>query len=239
MAISSTSIILLISLFTLTLLLPTNHAIFSRPISKAEIGIKDDDDKLTQLTFYYHDTLSGSNPSAIQIAKANSTDKSPTSFGALAMMDDPLTEGPEPTSKLVGRAQGIYGLADQQESALVMIMNFFFVEGEFNGSTLSVLGRDAMMDKVREMPVVGGTGAFRFAKGYVQAKTHKFDQKTGDAVVLYNVFVNHANSNVTIQSSGGSPGSTASNGAPSPSQASLSKMLSTLIMIPLLYLCVF
>lgn len=155
------------------------------------------------------------------------------------MMDDPLTEGPEATSKLVGRAQGMYGFADQRVSALIMVMNFYFVEGEFNGSTLSVLGRDAMSDSVREMPVVGGTGAFRFAKGYVQAKTQTFDQKTGDAVVLFDVFVNHASS-VSGQSGGGSTGSTSSGGVPSPSQATLSKMVSlSFIMIPLLYLCIF
>ncbi|KAJ9559201.1 hypothetical protein OSB04_013815 [Centaurea solstitialis] len=33
------------------------------------------------------------------------------------------------------------------------------------------------------MPVVGGSGLFRFARGYAQAKTHSFDFKTGNAVV--------------------------------------------------------
>uniref|UniRef100_A0A803LFR0 Dirigent protein n=2 Tax=Chenopodium quinoa TaxID=63459 RepID=A0A803LFR0_CHEQI len=227
--------IFLLSSLLILALLPTNHAIFSRTISKEEIGIKDDD-KQTHLTFYYHDTLSGSNPSSIQIAKAKSTDTSPTMFGALSMMDDPLTEGPEPTSKLVGRAQGMYGFADQQESALLMVMNFYFLEGQYNGSTLSVLGRDAMNDSVREMPVIGGTGTFRFAKGYVQAKTQTFDQKTGDAVVLFNVFVNHASS-VSGQSGGGS---TSSDGAPSSSQATPSKIMSlSFFMIPILYLCIF
>lgn len=44
---------------------------------------------------------------------------------------------------------------------------------------------------VREMPVVGGSGLFRFARGYAQAKTHSIDFKTGNAVVEYDVFVLH------------------------------------------------
>ncbi|XP_010693847.2 pterocarpan synthase 1 [Beta vulgaris subsp. vulgaris] len=239
MAQLSTSIFLLSLLITLLTLLPTNYG-FSRSISKEELGIKDGNNNQTHLTFYFHDIVSGRNPSVIQIARANSTiNQSP--FGNLAMMDDPLTEGPENTSKLVGRAQGMYGVADQQGPGLLMIMNFYFVEGDFNGSTLSVLGRNHASDGVREMPVVGGTKAFRFAKGYAQARTHIFDPNTGDAVVQYNVFVNHYSSG-SNQSDGGSTGSTTSNGAPSSSQASLSKMVSFssfITMIPLLYLCLF
>lgn len=121
------------------------------------------------------------------------------------MIDDPLTDGPDPASRLVGRAQGMYGLADQTQSALTMVMNFVFVEGDFKGSTLSVLGRNLVLEGVREMPVVGGTGAFRFAKGYAQARTHTSDP-TGDAVVKYDVYVSHADS--SMASSNGAPACT-------------------------------
>ncbi|OWM69255.1 hypothetical protein CDL15_Pgr025442 [Punica granatum] len=46
-----------------------------------------------------------------------------------------------------------------------MAMNFAFVEGKYNGSSLTVLGRNPVFDAVREMPVVGGIGLFRFAHG--------------------------------------------------------------------------
>lgn len=64
--------------------------------------------KVTRLRFYVHDTLSGKNPSAVQVAQASTTKKSPTFFGAVFIFDDPLTEGPEPTFRPVGRAQGLY-----------------------------------------------------------------------------------------------------------------------------------
>ncbi|KAM0946401.1 putative dirigent protein [Dioscorea sansibarensis] len=70
------------------------------------------------------------------------------------MIDDPLTETPDLSSKLIGRAQGMYAFASQEEFGLLMAMNIVFVEGEFNGSTLAVLGRNAVFSEVREMPVI-------------------------------------------------------------------------------------
>ncbi|PKI26287.1 hypothetical protein CRG98_049024, partial [Punica granatum] len=69
-----------------------------------------------------------------------------------------------------------------------MAMNFVFIEGKYNGSTITILGRNPVFNAVREMPVVGGSGLFRFARGYVQLRTHNFDPKTGDATVEYNAY---------------------------------------------------
>uniref|UniRef100_A0A6N2N5X3 Dirigent protein n=1 Tax=Salix viminalis TaxID=40686 RepID=A0A6N2N5X3_SALVM len=162
---------------------------FTRYLSPATLGLKKE--KLSHLHFYFHDIVSGKNPTAVQIARADMTNTSSTGFGLVAMIDDPLTMRPELSSKLVGRAQGIYASASQNDLGLLMTMNFAFMEGKYNGSTLSVLGRNSVMSTVREMPIVGGSGLFRFARGYAQASTHKFDIKTGDAVVEYNVYVFH------------------------------------------------
>uniref|UniRef100_A0A803LFQ8 Dirigent protein n=2 Tax=Chenopodium quinoa TaxID=63459 RepID=A0A803LFQ8_CHEQI len=146
---------------------------------------------LTHLHFYFHDYVQGSNQTALRIAQAPNTDKTSSGFGALVMIDDPLTEGPEHDSKIVGYAQGMYGFADQKQPGLLMVMNLVFVEGEYNGSTLSVLGRNQVMNKVREMGVVGGSGVFRFATGYAQAKTITMLDKSGASVVEYDVYVQH------------------------------------------------
>ncbi|KAM5550003.1 dirigent protein 23-like [Rosa sericea] len=145
---------------------------------------------VTNLQFYFHDTVSGKNPSAVRVAQAANTDKSPTLFGALLMADDPLTETPDPNSKLVGRAQGLYGSSGQQEFGLIMAMSFAFTDGAFNGSSVSIFGKNPALHPVRELPVVGGTGVFRLARGYAIAKTYRFDT-TGDAIVGYNVTVTH------------------------------------------------
>lgn len=73
--------------------------------------------------------------------------------------------------------------AAQNEMGLFMVLNYVFVKGKYNGSTLSLLGRNPIFSEVREMSIVGGSGLFRFARGYAQARTHTFDVNTGDAVV--------------------------------------------------------
>lgn len=146
-------------------------------------------EKMTQLHFYFHDILDGKNPSAVRIITP--PNRSVGGFGVTYMIDDPLTEGVEPGSKLVGRAQGMYALASQHDSGLLMVINFAFSEGMYNGSALSILGRNLVLDTVREMPIVGGSGVFRFARGYALAKTVSFSPKSGDAVVEYNVSVLH------------------------------------------------
>ncbi|KAK3028464.1 hypothetical protein RJ639_040033 [Escallonia herrerae] len=148
-------------------------------------------EKLTKLHFYFHDIVGGKNPTAVLVAQANTTFTSPTLFGLVSMMDDALTVGPEPDSKIVGRAQGIYGSAGLEEFGLLMTLNFVFTEGKYNGSTLSVLGRNPVFHEYREMPIVGGSGVFRVARGVATAKTIWLNLTTGDAVVEYQVMVLH------------------------------------------------
>jgi hypothetical protein len=107
------------------------------------------------------------------------------------MMDNLLTEEQELTSKKVGRAQGLFGLASLEDRGMVMLINLAFTEGEFAGSTLSMLGRNPVQDTVRELPIVGGTGVFRFARGYAIAKS-LWDISTSEHfIVEYDVTVSH------------------------------------------------
>ncbi|XP_038691520.1 dirigent protein 22-like [Tripterygium wilfordii] len=145
------------------------------------------DEKMTHLHFFFHDITSGKNPTAVNILTA--PDGTRSGFGSTVMIDDPLTEEQDVSSKLVGRAQGFYAMASQSDSSLLMVLNYVFIEGQYNGSTLSVLGRNSVFLNVREMSIVGGTGLFRFARGYALAHTVWFDASTGDAIVEYNVYV--------------------------------------------------
>ncbi|PON35776.1 Disease resistance response protein [Trema orientale] len=183
------TIISLITILSLLNLSVAHNGQYYKNLSPKKLGLKQE--KLTHLHFYFHDIVSGPNPTAVRVAAAQSTNSSSTGFGFVAVMDDPLTEGPEPNSRPVGRAQGIYSSASQSDVGLLMVLNYVFTEGEFNGSTLSILGRNAVFSAVREMPIVGGSGLFRFARGYAQARTHWFNLTSGDAVVEYNVYVLH------------------------------------------------
>ncbi|XP_043691938.1 dirigent protein 22-like [Telopea speciosissima] len=190
MARTSPKLIVLLTIFTFFIVHSKSDGFSRRTLSLGSKRLKHE--KMSHLHFYFHDTTKGRNPTAIRVAEAPSTKTSATAFGAVVVMDDPLTETPEATSKLVGRAQGIYAFASQSEVALLMTLNFVFMEGKYNGSTLSILGRNAVFSDVREMPVVGGSGIFWFARGYALAKTHSFDNTTnGDAVVEYNIYVIH------------------------------------------------
>ncbi|KAK1426632.1 hypothetical protein QVD17_15309 [Tagetes erecta] len=144
-------------------------------------------EKTTHLHFFFHDIHSGKSPTAIKIAGTPDA----SLFGDTYMMDNVLTEGQNASSKAVGKAQGMYAFAAKNEPALLMVVNYDFTRGEFNGSSISVLGRNPVTDDVREMPIVGGSGRFRYANGYALAHTVWFDLKTGDAIVEYNVYVKH------------------------------------------------
>ncbi|XP_010667880.2 pterocarpan synthase 1-like [Beta vulgaris subsp. vulgaris] len=95
--------------------------------------------KITKLHFYFHEIPNGKNPTAVIIARP--ANQKTVGFGTLVMIDDPLTEGPETSSKLVGRAQGMYGEADldsgdqQDVSSLLMTITLSFTQEKFNGSS--------------------------------------------------------------------------------------------------------
>ncbi|KAK8937088.1 Disease resistance response protein 206 [Platanthera zijinensis] len=130
----------------------------------------------TRLRFFWHDISAGPDPSAVLVAQ--SATRSSSSFGTVKVMDDPLTAGPNRSSLLVGKSQGIYVSADKETAGLLMAMTFSFVVGKYNGSTLAVVGRNEVKTETREMAITGGTGQFRQARGHAQARTHSFDPTT-------------------------------------------------------------
>ena len=54
---------------------------------------------------------------------------------------------------------------------------------------VSMYGRNRILKKVREFPILGGSGAFEFefARGHAQAETYKLNGF--DVMVEYNVFI--------------------------------------------------
>ncbi|XP_071721136.1 pterocarpan synthase 1-like [Rutidosis leptorrhynchoides] len=176
-------------LFLFSFLLKTQSHKYSEKLSPKSLGFKTE--KLTHLHFYLHDIIGGDHPTAVLVAQPPKFNTSNSVFGATFVIDDPLTMGPDQSSKIVGRAQGMYTFASLNEFRLLMVMDFVFVKGKYNGSTLSIIGLNYVPSPVREMPIVSGSGIFRFARGYALANTHFINMTSGNAVVEYNVFVLH------------------------------------------------
>ncbi|KAJ0969050.1 hypothetical protein J5N97_021927 [Dioscorea zingiberensis] len=148
-------------------------------------------EKVTQLHFFFHDTITGDNPSAVLVAQPNGTKVGNGRFGEVYVIDDPLTESPDPNSKVVGHAQGLYVSAGQKERVLVLAVDFGFTSGGFNGSSISVFSRNPIMETDREVAVVGGRGKFRMARGFANLHTYFANTTARNAIVEYHVTVFH------------------------------------------------
>jgi hypothetical protein len=167
-------------------------AIFVASLSYARASV-DGAQEPHRLHLYMHDFSTGSNPSAVVVARGTgptlrgSVDRR---FGDTLVMDDALTDGPGPASRALGRAQGFYVAASSAASddpAVLVSMNMLLTAGPYNGSTLAVAGRNAVMAPARELSVVGGTGRFRMARGYVLMKTASWSGN--DAVLELDIFL--------------------------------------------------
>ncbi|KAK7840467.1 dirigent protein 4 [Quercus suber] len=132
--------------------------------------------------------------SAVRVVQANGTSNNNTSltpFGTIWVVDDPLTEGPDPNSMVIGNSRGVYVSAGHDELMLVAYLDFGFTNGEFNGSSISVLSRNPVADIEREFAVVGGRGKFRMARGFANLKCIFFNVSTGDSIVEYTMVLRH------------------------------------------------
>ncbi|CAN1340798.1 Dirigent protein 11 [Linum perenne] len=150
--------------------------------------------KSTNFVVYVHDKFTGADASAITVAGKQGK---PTSafnilqFGSVAVVDDPVTEGPTIESKEIGRAQGVYINSQIDGKGLYLVFSVIFTDGEFEGSTLEIQGSDIFSMKEREFGVVSGTGYFRFVKGYGIMETAFMDVANLSAIIKLNVTVKH------------------------------------------------
>ncbi|XP_057796350.1 dirigent protein 21-like [Salvia miltiorrhiza] len=143
----------------------------------------------TKLHFYVHDIRAGPNATLFTVANASITAASPTGFGRVNVFDDRITVSPDIASEEVGRAQGTTASVDLAVTAFSMNLNFFLTSGKFNGSTVTVVGRNQFADAQRELSVAGGAGAFREARGYAITSSYSFEAATNYSVIEYTVYV--------------------------------------------------
>lgn len=79
-----------------------------------------------------------------------------------------MTLGPKPNSRIVGRAQGFYGFSSMEEPSLLTTMDLLFTNGKYNGS---ILGRNPVLSRYRELFLVGESVVFRLARGVATLQT--------------------------------------------------------------------
>ncbi|CAI9771784.1 unnamed protein product [Fraxinus pennsylvanica] len=135
-----------------------------------------------ELVFYFHDVLylgyNYKNATAVIVGSPNWGNKTamakPFNFGDLVVFDDPITLDNNLHSPPVGRAQGMY-LYDQWSTYGAWLgFSFLFNSTDYVG-TLNFAGADPLMNKTRDISVIGGTGDFFMARGVATVSTDAFE----------------------------------------------------------------
>eukprot|EP00246_Nothoceros_aenigmaticus_P008084 TRINITY_DN2256_c0_g3_i1.p1 TRINITY_DN2256_c0_g3~~TRINITY_DN2256_c0_g3_i1.p1 ORF type:complete len:193 (-),score=14.61 TRINITY_DN2256_c0_g3_i1:569-1147(-) len=118
------------------------------------------------LGFYLHFTNSKS-----VLSRVVDGGEDPSPFGQGVVFDYPMTQMAGITTTALGVARGfsVHSSTDSSDDSSQEVATLSFTKySQYSGSTLSVSGiwYSKTSDGIRELPVVGGTGFFRFASGY-------------------------------------------------------------------------
>ncbi|CAN4077629.1 unnamed protein product [Withania somnifera] len=107
------------------------------------------------LSFYFHDIIyngeNGKNATSAIVGQNH--------FGDLVVFDDPITLDDNLHSNPVGRAQGVYVYDKKEIFTSWLGFSFVFNSTQHKGS-INFAGADPIMNKTRDISVIGGTGDF-------------------------------------------------------------------------------
>lgn len=146
----------------------------------------------TEMSLYFQDWSGGGpNATVIEIIGQPNGPLNFTKFGAIFCTDDPVTEEPSESSAQIARAQGIYVTSDLHGHNTNVLISIVFTNNKYKGSTLEIQGSSAQFKHIREVAIVGGTGKFRFARGYATFETIYYDSALHYAIIRCNVSVLH------------------------------------------------
>ncbi|WVZ49525.1 hypothetical protein U9M48_000873 [Paspalum notatum var. saurae] len=155
-----------------------------------------DDDSLTHIHLYVHETFAGPNATAIRVLESP-LGATTSTFGMMGVVDDEIRAGPDRSSSaLLGRYQGVFfGTSLELGKGFFSAVTLVFTAGEYAGSTVSVEGPILGFTGTIERAVVGGTGRFRLARGYMLfANISKPTPETNvNEVQLFVLMSRHAN----------------------------------------------
>ncbi|PUZ43936.1 hypothetical protein GQ55_8G047000 [Panicum hallii var. hallii] len=138
-------------------------------MTSSAAAVADDGDGLTHIHLYVHETYTG--PNATAAAVLQSPLGANSSFGSIGVVDDELRAGPDRASPLLGRYQAVFfGTSLQVGAGYLSSVTLVFTAGDYAGSTLSLQGPVLGFAGTIERAIVGGTGRFRLARGYMLFK---------------------------------------------------------------------
>ncbi|KAJ0048223.1 disease resistance response protein 206-like [Pistacia vera] len=165
---------LLLVLFCLLLIISSSSAAHKKKMQARK--------PCKRLVFYFHDIIyNGKNArnatSAIVSAPAwgNRTLLSGKShFGDVVVFDDPITLDNNLHSTPIGRAQGFY-LYDKKETFTAWLGFSFVFNSTAHKGSINFAGADPLMNKTRDISVIGGTGDFFMARGIATLMTDAFE----------------------------------------------------------------
>ncbi|KAK1374853.1 hypothetical protein POM88_031046 [Heracleum sosnowskyi] len=147
----------------------------------------------TNMTLYIHDFFSGPNATTIAISTTMPSEDSwiVDNFGTMYYTNNPVTEGREPDSDHLGRAQGTFVSAAMDGSNSQVVMSVVFDTPQYQGSTLEIQGAGNPLQRVKEVSVVAGTGQFRYARGFATFETVYYDRAANYSVAEWNITMEH------------------------------------------------
>lgn len=151
----------------------------------------------TSFRVYQHEFQSGPNATVYEVAQAAITPTSPTIFGSVRVGNMIITSGPDINTGRVGRIEGLAAFTGMTEVSATLHSVFVFTDGEYNGSSINLLGRRTTASAGDEVPIAGGTGVFRMARGYTHSSTYSYDPTIYYAVYAHDFYV-YVNNDVYV-----------------------------------------
>ncbi|PKA52735.1 Disease resistance response protein 206 [Apostasia shenzhenica] len=150
-------------------------------------------EKEASFHFYMQERISPPNATGVKLVSSPINPAAPIfAFGNVIVFDNPLTADAVPSSPELGRAQGVAAFSSLDGRDILYALTLTFTEhGPHPGSSIVILARNPTKDfwAVRELPVVGGTGKFRLARGYVLMKIVYFNESAGVLRMKMDVFL--------------------------------------------------
>ncbi|CAL1373521.1 unnamed protein product [Linum trigynum] len=95
-------------------------------------------------------------------------------FGNVAVFDDPITLDNNLHSPPVGRAQGMY-LYDTKNTYTAWLGFSFSLNSTDHQGSINFVGADPLMNKTRDISIVGGTGDFFMHRGVATVMTDAYE----------------------------------------------------------------